>query len=454
MTTLFINGNKPSPTASPWANMRALNPAAVLTAKSELSKVGQSFDYPEDEQSRSGFVKFKADCRRGINALKTEAEKALQKNDNEHFDDLSLGIEVLATYLKAADQRVDMLDEVARFANGQTSGDTAKVLNKGERFADHVGDRHGSENIGFGSFIRGMVGLPVAPNIRDALGESSDSTGGYLVPATVLGDIVDKMRAKTACIQAGAQTVPLDSAKVTLARIASDPQAGWRMEKAAVAVGDPTFDGIVFQARSLAVLVRASRELLEDSMNLDQALTTAFAGAMAAELDRVCLIGTGTAPEPLGIVHAAGVQTVDMGTNGLPFTSYAPILDAVLKLKQANAAEPTAAVMAPRTWRQIAGLTDSTGQPLNPPRALENLPLLDTTNLPINLTHGTATDASPVVVGDFTQLMIGIRTQLRIEVLREKFVDTLEYGFLVHLRADVALAQPSAFAVIEGVTAA
>jgi HK97 family phage major capsid protein len=102
------------------------------------------------------------------------------------------------------------------------------------------------------------------------LAEGSDSTGGISVPDIVLARFVDKLRAAMVCIQAGAMTTPLVSDKTTLARTASDPVAGWRSENAAVDVSEPTFEGVVLIPRSLTVLVKVSRELVEDSLNIEQ----------------------------------------------------------------------------------------------------------------------------------------------------------------------------------------
>ncbi len=54
-------------------------------------------------------------------------------------------------------------------------------------------------------------------------------------------------------------------------------------------------------------------------------------------------------------------------------------------------------------------------------------------------------------MGDFTQLLLGIRQELRIEVLKEAFAGNLQYGFIAHLRADVALAHPAAFCSLTGI---
>ena len=87
---------------------------------------------------------------------------------------------------------------------------------------------------------------------------------------------------------------------------------------------------------------------------------------------------------------------------------------------------------------------------LQPPANM--LPMLATKQVPINLTVGTSTDCSEIYTGDWSQLMVGIRTDFQLLFLRERFVaDNLQYAFLAYLRADVQLAQPSAFVVDTGV---
>jgi len=49
------------------------------------------------------------------------------------------------------------------------------------------------------------------------------------------------------------------------------------------------------------------------------------------------------------------------------------------------------------------------------------------------------------MTGDFSQLFVGIRSELRVEVLRERFADNLQYGFLAWMRADIALAHAESF---------
>jgi HK97 family phage major capsid protein len=366
----------------------------------------------------------------------------------------------------AADGFLDLADEIANrislaegsrqhFKGGagerwiDAEGREVRVLSKDDRVAD-LGPVE--QRFSAGSLMRAMAGIgrPDAA-VRNALSEGTDSAGGVTVPDELSREMIDRMRANLVVGAAGARTVPMTSDNLKFARQVADPAAAWRNENALVAESDPTFDAVTLQARSLAVIVKASVELLQDSVNIEAALNNALAQALAREIDRVAMFGSGTAPEPRGVYTTAGISTISMGTNGAAIGNYDPIVDAVTALASANAPAPTAAIMAPRTFGSLSKVKDSTGQPITAPAIVSGLPMLRTTAVPINQTQGTSTIASSILVGDFSNLLIGVRQSLRIELLRGPFMDRLQVGFLAHLRADVAVAQPAAFCRIVGV---
>jgi HK97 family phage major capsid protein len=199
-------------------------------------------------------------------------------------------------------------------------------------------------------------------------------------------------------------------------------------------------------------MVRVSRELLADSINVEAALEDALARSLALEVDRVCLFGTGVDPQPKGITLASGIQSLSVGgANGGQLANYAPILQGLQKLSEANADAATAIIMAPRTKFGLAGLLDTTNQPLNVPAIVTKVPQLDTTAVPVNMAKGTATNATKIILGDFSQMMFGVRQELELEIDRSRYIDTLEVAFIAHLRFDVQFAHNEAFCVIDGI---
>lgn len=302
------------------------------------------------------------------------------------------------------------------------------------------------EGLSAGRMLRAMVTGATTDAERRALAEGSDSAGGYTVPKTLSAELIDNLRAASVCVRAGAQTVPLDSNKHSIAKVVADAVPAWRAENAALNESAPTFGQILFEPKSLAVLVKVSRELLDDSLNVGTALPAVLTAALAQELDRVALIGSGTAPEPRGITNTSGIGTTALGA---ALTSYAPLLAARTGLLTANVGEPTAVIMHPRDEGTLSGLTDTTDQPLALPPRLVGLPMLTTTQIPTD--GGAGDDESKIIVGDFRKLLIGMREEIRVEILRERYADNHQVAFIAHMRADIAVQHAAAFHVITGV---
>jgi HK97 family phage major capsid protein/HK97 family phage prohead protease len=303
--------------------------------------------------------------------------------------------------------------------------------------------------LGFGALLRAMVTTPRSDLERRALAEGSDSAGGITVPEITLSRWIDRLRAAMVVMRAGAVTVPLTTDSTTIARLLTDPTVAWRNENAEITASDPTFGGVTFVPRSLAALVRVSRELLEDSLNVEQMLERAFAESMAVELDRVALVGTGTAPEPRGIANTVGINTIALAGS---LDDYDPLIDAMSACWVRNVPNVGAFALHPREAATMAKFKEgTTNAPLPKPPALDGVALLPTTSLSITEAPGTA---SRIIGGDFSRLMIGMRASLRVELLRERYGEFLQYGFLAHLRADVAVEDPAAFTQITGIVPA
>lgn len=326
------------------------------------------------------------------------------------------------------------------------NGNPVEVLGKEQRFfnpsASQVEQR---EHISPGAMMRAMMYGARNEHEERALG-GSDAAGGITVPTHTLRQLIDMMRNQTQAVNAGVQTVILNTDKTKIAKIESDPVPGWRGINDTVKESDPTFSGIELNAHSLAVIVRVPRELLEDSINLDTALGLCLAGAMAQEFDRAIFFGEGGAKTPTGISNTADILKHPLDGQ---LTSYAPVLTALQMLEEANSLNHTAAVMAPRSKYAFGGLVDTTGQPIRKPEIISSLPFLSTNQFPVN--EGTGTNESSIMAGDFSKVLMGIRSNLRVEILREKYADQMQYAFLAHLRGDVAVAQPKAICQITGI---
>lgn len=164
---------------------------------------------------------------------------------------------------------------------------------------------------------------------RRAMSEGTDSVGGYAVPFSLSSRIIDLARRRAVVLGDDALTVPMTSETLDVTRVAADPTAAWHDENVAVNASDLTLERVRFTARTLIVgPVRASLELVMDAPDIENVLETSFAGVLAAELDRVALVGSGAAPEPLGVHGAIGIGTVSMGADGAALADYGTMIDA------------------------------------------------------------------------------------------------------------------------------
>jgi HK97 family phage major capsid protein len=311
-----------------------------------------------------------------------------------------------------------------------------------------------SRALSFDRMIRGMVtgDWDGADTESRALSESPTTAGGHMVPTPVAATVIDKARAQARIFQSGAVTVPMTSSTLKYARLTAEATPGWRNEAAAITDQAMTFDSVTFTARSMAMLVKVSMELFDDAPNTNHVIENSFAKQIALELDRVGLRGSGTAPEPRGVLNQTGVTLTSHGANGAAISAlkYDFLIDSLATLRALNF-EPNAVIDAPRTEQGLSKLVDTTGQYITPPAALSGLTRLPTNQVPTNLTVGTSTDCSEVYTADWSNLLVGLRTGFTIKFLGERFIDNGQYAFMAYLRGDIQLAQPAAFVVDLGV---
>jgi HK97 family phage major capsid protein len=305
-----------------------------------------------------------------------------------------------------------------------------------------------------GNIMRAMTDSSFRDQLTDvearALAEGVDSTGGFWTPEILSTSIIDRVRNEMTVMKAGATTVPLSSDKQSIPRLSGGVTGAWRNENAAFADTTPAFDRVDFAPKSYGFIVKTSEELYQDMVPGGGAiLENEFTAAAALELDRAALRGSGTPPEPKGVRFQTGVTLQSLGANGATPT-YPNLQTAATTLRTANR-EPNGIITAPRTDATYGGLTDTTGQPLQAPRTVSDLPVYTTNQIPVNLTQGSSSDTSETYVGYWPDLLIGIRLGIQLRLLTERYADTGQYAWRIFLRADIQLRHPESFVVLTGV---
>lgn len=314
---------------------------------------------------------------------------------------------------------------------------------------------------GIDDFVRGIANIRSTEIVRRVLSVGTDTAGGFTVPTVLMGEILDALVPASSLLQAGAQVIRVDdmlnggAKSFNWAAISTLPTAAWRLENGTVANSDPVFRNVQAIPRSLSFEFQVSRELLADGVGLRQALNRAIGAAFAKEMDRAGLRGTGTAPEPRGILNTVGIQAVANGANGASqaTTRWANLTAAVQAILAADGPMPTAAIMAPRSLVGFSNLADTTNQPLQKPDVLREMQFIATSQIPVNLTVGTSNDCTEIYVGDFRTIRYVMREQPSIQLLAEKYASAGQVGFMCHARVDVVVTYPAAVAVVSGMRA-
>lgn len=314
-----------------------------------------------------------------------------------------------------------------------------------------------ASDLSLGRYVRGLI----TGNWADAQAEAAvvldkramsvgtDTLGGFLVPDALGSRVIDLARAQSRVIQAGAQTLPMETKSVTIAKVATDPTPAWHGENATITATDGSIGAIRLEAKTLNALTFVSRELVEDSPNASQVIEDMLRNAMALELDRVALRGTGSGIEPQGLRNATGVDLIDKASVAVTLDDFS---QAAENIAAANGPDGgLSAIYAPKTAGKIDRFVDGNGRFLEGPASFRAMRKFVTTQVPVNL--GGGADETELYVGSFRELIIGLRTQLRVQVLNEFAADKLQVGLLVYLRADVAVARAPFFSIIINATA-
>lgn len=279
---------------------------------------------------------------------------------------------------------------------------------------------------------------------------------GVLIPAEYQSQWIDLLRARSVLNAAGMRTVTMTNKTQVHSAVVADPAVTWHSEAGSISADNPTFAARTLTAKTVVARCQASVELSQDSPDFGAQLASVMTGAIAAEIDRVGLEGSGTPPEPAGIKNTSG-RSSQTGVGAL--TDYEEITSGIGALLQANCdLEQVSkfAVMNPLTWTAYQNLVtgiSSDKTPLARPRSIENTQFLATSNIAGNWAASPQV-ASTIYLGDFRDLLLGVRMESSIEVLKlTTFASNLLLEFVAYARCDFLVTRPASFHTVEGVQA-
>jgi len=283
--------------------------------------------------------------------------------------------------------------------------------------------------------------------------EGIGAAGGFLISETVSARLVDLARNQMCVMKAGGATIDMPTPEMVLVKQSQDPTAEFIAEGGEVTESKWAIEPISLKAMDVAVLCRASKNLLEDAVNAGPAIERAMSAAIALAVDKCSLLGDGV-NSPRGIAHADDVHEISMGANGLALSDYSDFSEACEKIAESNGIA-TSVIYAPRTHFSLDRLVSATEkQPLIPPQSFQDLKKYFTNQVPVDDVQGTCSTASRAFVGDFKQLIFGVRKNVELEITTtggEKTFAKIQALIRARMRFDIGILRPTHFCIVKGI---
>ena len=252
--------------------------------------------------------------------------------------------------------------------------------------------------------------------------EGKAASGPALVPTGLGSFVIDRVRANTVVVQAGAGTIVIDG-PTNLARLTGDPTVYQHTEGAVdIVESDITAEAVSLNPKLLAVLIPLTTELVSDSPNLDAVLTTALTNAFAAKLDA------------LSIAKILADANLPKSAAAHDPAVWAKVLEAIGAALALNQDLPLAHISTPANFiARASQLASTAGSWLGKPPALAGMRELFTSSM----------TADQAIFGDFASAFaIAMRQELRVEVVRHAKPTSASHLLVAHARCDGVMLQP------------
>ena len=292
------------------------------------------------------------------------------------------------------------------------------------------------------AIIERCTGARLLTPERRAAQVDADVSGGYLVNSNAAFGLFELARAKTGVARAGARTLPIRGTdSVNLALVTGDPTFSWARELETYAQDDSTaFGTMKLQANKVITQVEASYEFMR-TVNGPQVLLDLLTQALAAEIDRVALVGdpgvSGGAC-PTGLVNTTGILTA-AATGGT--IGWDQLLDVLGTLQAANV-DPNAMIITPGVNTLMAKLKDGNGNYQPAPGDLAALLKVVTSKM----------TSQVAIMGSFEDLLLCPFGQMEINTTKD--IAGRRGSFLIEVVSyfDVGVVWPGHFHALTGIT--
>lgn len=272
----------------------------------------------------------------------------------------------------------------------------------------------------------------------------TNTAGGYTV-ATNLAAVADRFRPALKVEGMGATVLRGLTGFLDLPNLASSGTATWVAENGNATRSAVTFEKVSMAPKTVTGEYRLSRRLmLQSNESMEDLLRRDLGFLLAQALDKAAISGSGTAPEPRGVLNTSGVTKVTTETYLGDTTA-----NLIAELEVDDVTGTGAFLTNPVVMKAVRKIKDAGGNAIESKIVFHDQRVDVTTQVPTNL--GTGTNKSALIYGQWGELYLGYWSAVDILINPYHPDVASNGGALLHafLDADVAVRHPQAFAYAE-----
>ena len=381
---------------------------------------------------------------------------AAKKYRDAHIgSDGTMTAEDAATYDRMVDdvdrmkKEIDRLERQEAIENEMNRPVSQPIVNRPDDGQPREKEKRGTATDAYKTAFWNMVrAKTMSYEIHNALKIGEDDHGGYLAPDEFERTLVEALEEQNIFRQF-AHVITTSSGDRKIPVVASKGTASWIDEEAAFPESDDTFGMLSIGAFKLATTIKASDELLHDSVfDVASYIAKEFARRIGAAEEEAFFTGNGTG-RPTGILNATGGAETGVTSAGANI-SFDDVIDLYYSLRSPYRRNAVF-MMNDSTVRALRKLKNGSGDYLwqpsvtaGTPDTILNRPVYTSSYMPT-----VAAGAKSILFGDMSYYWIADREGRTFQRLNELYAPTGQVGFLSFERVDGKLILPEAAKVLQ-----
>ncbi|MDP6060928.1 MAG: phage major capsid protein [Pirellulaceae bacterium] len=280
---------------------------------------------------------------------------------------------------------------------------------------------------------------------------TSSNTGNWIGTEHRPDQFIELLRPESAVIAAGARVLSGLQQDVSIPKITGGSSASFVAEGSAASESTPTVGAVTLSPKHMSARVSYSRQLLLQGLpDVEMTLTGDLRQQLGTKLDEVAIEGGGT-NEPTGIMQTSGVGSVALGTNGAA-PDLAMLANLIKEIGVDNALAGRLAYLTNSKvvskLRQTAKVSSTDSVMLiNEVMSIFGYNVIESNNVPSDLTKGSGSSLSAMIFGNFNDLLIGEFGPIDVIVDPYTNADTGNVRVIAHMAVDVAVRHAESFAI-------